>query len=300
MMTIQRAITIINLILITLIAYLGVALFYRVIATDTPSVLDRAISESPPAPPADSSDKPADTYALIAERDLFRTRTATPVQPAAQTQSIDALDETQLKLKLWGTVSGDPAKAYAVIEDLQKRQQDLYRIGDDIQQATLKMILREKVVITVAGKDEVLSMAENTPSGGRTVARAEPDSPDNEAEEFPPAEDPMVDRAQKVSLNRGIIDSAMQDVSKLMTEITITPHMEDGQSSGLAISNIRPNSIFRRMGLRNGDILVGVDGQEIRSVDDAMRFYESLKSSSELKVQINRRGQERTIDYSIR
>jgi general secretion pathway protein C len=119
-------------------------------------------------------------------------------------------------------------------------------------------------------------------------------------EEFPPTEDPMVDRAQKVSLNRGIIDSAMQDVSKLMTEITITPHMEEGQSSGLAISNIRPNSIFRRMGLRNGDILVGVDGQEIRSVDDAMRFYESLKSSSELKVQINRRGQERTIDYSIR
>jgi general secretion pathway protein C len=300
MMTIQRAITIINLILIILIAYLGVTLFYRVIAADTPSALGRAASESPPPPPAHSIDQPADAYALIAERDLFRTRTATPVQPAAQAQSIDALDETQLKLRLWGTVSGDPTKAYAVIEDLQKRQQDLYRIGDAIQQATLKMILREKVVITVAGKDEVLSMEENTRSSGRAVAGVESEQSLTEPEEFAPTEDRMMDRAQKVSLNRGIIDAAMQDVSKLMTEITITPHMEEGQSSGLAISNIRPNSIFRRMGLRNGDILVGVDGQEIRSVDDAMRFYESLRSASELKVQINRRGQERTIDYSIR
>ena len=97
-----------------------------------------------------------------------------------------------------------------------------------------------------------------------------------------------------------MIDEAMGDVSKLMTEIAIVPHMEDGQPAGLAMSKIKPNSIFRRMGLRNGDILKGVDGQEIRSVDDALKLYENLKEASSVNVQILRMGQQYNIDYNIR
>ena len=92
-----------------------------------------------------------------------------------------------------------------------------------------------------------------------------------------------------------MIDESLKDVNKLMTEIAIRPH-EDG----LALSNIKPNSVFRRMGLRNGDVLVGINGQEIRSVEDAMRLYEGLKSSSEVQVQLKRRGQDRSISYNIR
>ena len=97
-----------------------------------------------------------------------------------------------------------------------------------------------------------------------------------------------------------MINEAMQDISKLMTEITIQPHLEDGQPAGLALQNIQPNSVFRRMGLRNGDVLMGVDGQEIRSVDDALKLYQNLKDSDNVNVQLKRRGQERTINYNIR
>lgn len=75
---------------------------------------------------------------------------------------------------------------------------------------------------------------------------------------------------------------------------------KNGQSDGLAVSNIQPNSIFRRMGLRNGDILVGVDGQNFKSVDDALRLYDNLKTSDNVSVQIKRRGRLRTIDYNVR
>lgn len=300
-MTIQRAITIVNLILILLIAYFGVTLLYRMIATANPSALESAVSETLPVPKPLAMDQTAEFYRPIIERDLFRTKNVAAAQPAVQTQSqsLEALEETKLKLKLMGTVSGDLQRAYAVIEDGPKKEQNLYRIGDTIQHATLKMVLREKVVLTVAGKDEMLTMDEKPSASGRVSPMPTQESQTDESESMPP-EDMLMDRAQRVSLNRSMIDDALTDVAKLMTEITVTPHVEEGQSSGLAISNIKPNSIFRRMGLRNGDILVGIDGQEIRSVDDAMRFYESLRSSSELKVQINRRGQERTIDYSIR
>ena len=54
------------------------------------------------------------------------------------------------------------------------------------------------------------------------------------------------------------------------------------------------------MGLRNGDVLKSVDGQQIRTVDDALRLYESLKSSDSVTVELQRRGTDRTINYNIR
>ena len=92
-----------------------------------------------------------------------------------------------------------------------------------------------------------------------------------------------------------MIDESLQDVNKLMSEIAIRPHEE-----GLSLSNIKPNSVFRRMGLRNGDILLGINGKEIRSVEDAMQLYDGLRSASEVQVQLKRRGQERSISYNIR
>jgi general secretion pathway protein C len=92
----------------------------------------------------------------------------------------------------------------------------------------------------------------------------------------------------------------MTDVASLMTQMQVKPHMEDGLPAGLALSNIKPNSIFRRMGLRNGDIITGVDGNELSSVDDALKLVDDLKSSSGLSLQLKRRGQEKNIEYSIR
>jgi general secretion pathway protein C len=147
-------------------------------------------------------------------------------------------------------------------------------------------------VLTYNGRDEVLAMekieqANVTPGRGASV---------------PPVAAPRSNiRTQRVSLRRNMINDAMKDVSKLMTEIKISPHMgEDGQPSGLAVSDIKPNSIFRRMGLRNGDVLKSVDGQDIRTVDDALKLYESMKSAESLAVQIQRRGRDRTIEYHIR
>jgi general secretion pathway protein C len=44
---------------------------------------------------------------------------------------------------------------------------------------------------------------------------------------------------------------------------------------------------------------MGVDGQAITSVDDALRFYETLKSASDLKLQVQRRGRPLTLNYNF-
>ena len=234
--------------------------------------------------------QPVSAYKAVLERNLFDTRSTS--QPQPEKVDVESLEETKLNLKLWGTVSGSSDGDYAVIEDVKAREQNLYRTGDAIQTATVKEIYREKVVLTVDGKDEVLQMQElksgksASRPGGQPVRAGSPST--------------GTVRAQRISLRRSYIDQSMTDMASLMTQVQIKPHVENGVAAGLALSSIKPNSIFRSMGLRNGDVITGVDGAEISSVDDALKLVDNLKSSSNLSVQLKRRGREKSIEYSIR
>jgi general secretion pathway protein C len=288
--TIQRLCALTNLVLLTIGAYFGVTLLYQLIGLK----LTPAQSLSQPAPNIAGEGifrvQPISHYNPVLERDLFRVKKTSQSATASPSMNLEDLEKTQLNLKLWGTVSGDPQKAYAVIEDTQKREQNLYRTGDALQNATIKTILREKVILNVDGKDEVLSMEENAQQSPSMIAsRGRPyGSPASSST-----------REQRITLQRSMLNESFADVNKLMTQIAISPHLEDGQPAGLSLSRIAPNSIFRRMGLRNGDVLLGVNGQQIQSTDDALRMYESLKSSNEVQLQLKRRGRERTVHYYI-
>ncbi len=284
--------TVINLACITMMAYLAVNGFY---ANLDARLTSRPMSTPPPAYQVSkhhSPQRPLSDYDAVLERNLFDTRAPAQPKPDNQTVDLASLEQTKLNLKLWGTVSGSDNGAYAVIEDVKTREQDLYRAGDTIQTAVVKEIHREKVVLTVDGKDEVLQMQEL--DSGKSSFRA-----GGVGNRGTPAKT-QATRAQRISLRRSYIDQAMTDVASLMTQVKIAPHMEDGMPAGLSLSRIKPNSIFRRMGLRNGDVITGVDGNDISTVDDALRLVDNLKSSSNLSVQLKRRGREKSIEYRIR
>jgi len=286
-MSIQRAIILVNLALISLGAYCGAGLFYQIWALRMQPAQLEPIAKAKASASLAPDTKPFAAYRTILQRDLFKTQKASGLPSQEARINFEEMEETKLQLKLWGTVTGDAQQSYAVIEDTQKREQNLYRVGDSIQQATVKAILRAKVVLSVNGQDEVLAMEEMKQG---LASRAVPSRAGQQV-----SASRVPTRTQRVSLRRAMIDQAIQDVSKLMTEIKILPH-----ENGLALSDIKPNSIFRRMGLRNGDVLRSVDGQQIRSVDDALKLYESLKSADKVTVELQRRGTDRVIDYNIR
>jgi len=280
----------INLACITLSSYVVVDGFYGTLAARLTAGPEQSVRQVYSIDDIGASQSPLSAYQAVIERNLFDTRSSSV--PATRQVDVSALEETKLNLKLWGTVSGSSDGDYAVIEDVKAREQNLYRVGDAVQTATLKGIYREKVVLSVNGKDEVLQMQDL--QSGPAVMRPG-GLPDRGTGVSSGAA-----RAQRISLRRSYIEQSMQDMASLMTQVQIQPHMEDGVPAGLALSSIKPNSIFRRMGLRNGDVITGVDGSAISTVDDALKMVDSLRSASNLTVQLKRRGQEKNIEYRIR
>lgn len=301
--------TVMTLGFITLAAHLGVSIFYKTLTSRMDVVEPTAVTTRRAARLTPEAPRPLSTYQAIAKRNLFKTgdeaRTSDKSDATPPPQPVEDIAPTTLKLKLWGTVTGDGNRSYAVIEDPRKRMQNLYREGDTIQDnAVVKKILREQVILTVAGKDEMLSMEKV--ESGQQVARAAGISAAQKPRQSPRTTPFAAGSAsagggesQRYELKREQIEEAVSNVNQLMRQAKIRPHFRDGKPDGLTLSRIRPNSIFEQLGLKSGDIITGVDGENIESVDDALRFYNSLKSSSNVKIQIRRRGQEQNIEYNI-
>ena len=281
----------INVLLLTGAAYLGVSSFYQVVGARFevigPTIED---SEKETAPTRESVN-PLSEYKAIEERNLFRLA-GKQEETGPVKVDIEALQETRLQLKLWGTVTGNGQNAYAVIEDIKQRVQQLYHVEDAILNAIVKEIHREKVILEVDGAFEVLQMEEIRGTAGRSnVARLKRDRKPEGSKTL---------GSKSISLKRERIDEAVNDLGNLMKQVRIRPHYKDGQSDGLTLSGIRSSSIFSEMGFRNGDVIVGVDGKNIESVDDALSLYENLQSAENVQVQLRRRGRLQTIDYSVK
>jgi len=277
----KRYFTILNVLLITAAVFFMVKAFYKIAGAKIDHAPPSKAAARHVIPNEALTRHPLSDYRDIIERNLFKTKTGTGGRP--EKLDIESLTPTDLKLKLLGTVTGDEKEAYAVIEDTDVRRQNLYKIGDTIQNATLKMILREKVVLNVNGKDEILGI-EKVREERKTDRSSERKSASG---------------SQNITIKRSQIDTALQDVNTLMKQVRIQPHFQDGKPDGLRLTGVRPNSIFYNMGLKSGDIIMGVDGKNIESVDDALKFYQSLQSASKVQLQVKRRGRPKTIEYNI-
>jgi general secretion pathway protein C len=274
----------VNLGLITWIAAMVAGVFYNSLMhaynrlpvyEDSSEVVEQDV-------PQDDDIHPFTYYHDIISRDLFRTGYAKMVESSGHDDT-DNLETAKLDAQLWGTVSGNDSSRFAVIEtkdSANRRQQNLYREGDAIEHAVIKRILRDKVVISLAGKRQLL-LLEDYISQTRRRSSARRTAPGK--------------ATYRRIIRRSLIDRAVSDVGQLMTQAKIMPRKD-----GLVVSAIKPRSLFRRLGLHNGDVIEGVNGRTIQSVDDALSIYSRLRNDSSVTVDIKRGRRKRTMQYIIR
>jgi len=295
----KRYFVLINLALTTVAIYFGVAAFYKYEIGKLVVGPEAGINDKPSNNNRPAHLRPLSAYKAIETRNLFDVRikepTPTPSPPPKKKADVDALQKTDLKLKLFGTIfsvihgNGN----VAIIAD-NKNQQRLYRVGDSVENAIVKTILREKVILNVNGSDETLEIEKV--SGGQKKNIKPPVT----KRVKPKSKSPKPSRRTKIKVKRSELEESMNNLNEVFKQVRVRPHFFNGKPDGLTISGIKPQSVFRKLGLKSGDVILGVDGKNIRSVDDALEFYRSLGENAKLQLKLKRRGMPRTIDYDIR
>jgi len=293
MALIKKLYPIIYLGCITLFIHLCVQSFYQILGTYVPKSYDANASvKQYVATSRPKRIEPFSDFGNISKRNLFQTKTQAEIKkentpPPPEPVKEEPIKPTELKLKLLGTVAGDVKDSFAVILDKKKRQQNLYQVGDFVQNAMVDEIRKFSVILQVGDAKEILYLDDNPgidKPGERKSADFQPEAPTGE----------------KIVLSRRDLNQSMRNINQLMSQIRIRPHFNRGRPDGLSVNNIKRHSIFNKMGLRNGDIIQGVNGKKIKTVDDVMSLYQQLNSVSDIDLEIKRRGKPLNMQYQIR
>jgi general secretion pathway protein C len=111
--------------------------------------------------------------------------------------------------------------------------------------------------------------------------------------------------ARKVGEQQYILDSrrvqqSLENPEQLLTDARLLPNFVNGKQEGFKISEVLPDGLYHSLGLRNGDILLRVNGLEISNPEVAMQAMTALKGMNRVNLDIIRDGKNKAMSYQIR
>jgi general secretion pathway protein C len=255
---------------------------------------------SAPPPVAKLHDKAGD---VIVSRDVFCSG-CIPPKPTTTTESAPSNEWTKsaMQLELVSTMvcPSDDNYSMAVIRDMSTKEKDpeLYHRGSTIgaTAASVYRVLSKRVYILNGGKPEYLEL-----DGAAAPVAVAANTP-------PPAANPELGDIDKgvnctgnsCTIDRALVEKLLSNTTMLATAARFVPSIKDGKPNGFKLYAIRPQSIFGRIGLQNGDTIKAINGSEMTTPDAALGLYTKLRSASHLSVQLERRGETVALDYTIR
>ena len=110
---------------------------------------------------------------------------------------------------------------------------------------------------------------------------------------------PETDEISSASIKRKDINFYMKNVGQIWKNIRIKDYRVDRRLRGFKVTYVKKGSAFDSLGLKSGDIIIAINGEEIRSYSQVQKFYKRIDRIKQLNLTISRNGEERDIDYDI-
>lgn len=223
-----------------------------------------------------------DLQALL-DAQLFGKVAPTAVAPASTT--VAAIPTSSLDLTLTGVVAAG-SESLALIR-VNNEPETPFAIGEQVARGvTLKEVYSDRAIILRGGAVEALLLEEHTAGVGDLVP---PPPPTGNVVE------PQGNNSYRV--DRELVAEQMRDPD-IFRQALIVPNA----GGGFLVRQIKPGSIYEKLGLRVGDVIRKVNGRNINSVDEALRLYQQLgglDQVADVELEVLRAGRPEQLRYTV-
>jgi len=238
--------------------------------------------------PMETVTGPTVSHAAILDRNLFGAQLAGEVQVAVEIDEQEPLTKTKLPLKLLGTAASNNSElSRASVENEKTRESIVVAVGhrfEGLKRVRVKGIERARIILDNAGKLEELALYEDDEKQPKRQPRQTPRQARRRPE---PPRDTLNDRLAKLNGEDG------QGISRLLSSARIVPEYDpdDGSMLGMKVDAIKPDSLFQKAGLQNGDIITEVNGVVVDRLEATSRIMNELSTAQDLVLGYERDGQ---------
>lgn len=240
-------------------------------------------------------------FSAITNRNLFSSSGLIPDPLNSTKNSGEKKDNepvpSQLPITVIGTlVHSNPKKSIAALEIKSKNLTGSYSTGADIEGlATIEKIQRNIVIIRNRSTG-VLEFIELNKAGNKVAFGA------SKAELVKPGKEVQNIGNNTFAIKRSDLLKYTNDLSSVLMQARAVPNRDPntGEINGFRVLDMQPGSIYEQLGLQRMDVIKGVNGEPVDSVQKAMEMYNTLKNGTQVKMQIERGGKTETFTYDVK
>jgi general secretion pathway protein C len=96
------------------------------------------------------------------------------------------------------------------------------------------------------------------------------------------------------------IAKTLSNLNDVAMQARIVPAFKDGVAQGFKLFSIRPDSIYTKIGIQNGDVIKRINGLDMNSPEKALEIYSKLKDSARIDIEVERNGAAVRKTYNVR
>lgn len=245
----------------------------------------------------------------IKNANIFKTTQVEAVKNDKRPNDVNKKCETadrksSLPIKLVNTiVLQDSVKSIASVSVRSNSKLESFRVGDKISSlATIGKIDRLRLIVKNLSTGDCESIeGKLTPgqrSRGNKLTVLTPSASRDYKKQLKKVEGIDTDGVN-FKIKKEFLQEKLKDINALLTQARgIKIDNPDGSLS-FKIVDIEPGSIYDYLGIQNGDIIKGIDGEPIRNLNEVMKLFGNVANLKTMNLTVSRDGEETPRAYKI-
>jgi type II secretion system protein C len=210
------------------------------------------------------------------------------------------LPPSALALRLTGILFDRerPAQSACLIRcDTQPGRQSIFSMGERAcGVAEIREVRQDAVVVEnlEAKRLELLTFPAMTPQAAAPPRPLEP-VPDSA-----PTPEPL-----QVALPDEAVQTAIANLPELLSSAFAVPRYRDVEGGprvidGFVVTQVKPSGTAERLGLRNGDVILDVNGQVLDGMPTVMRLFGQLQATPQVTITVLRDGRRMSVVFNTK
>ncbi len=186
-----------------------------------------------------------------------------------------------------------------VITVSQKNKTSVLVRGDKIDGYVLDAATAQEAIFLRDGKSYRIRLIDSSGnSEGESSVRYISDEPTKpESQAAPKGE--IIEADGLTIVDRTLLDHYGKNMGDIWKNIGIKEIKEGDKIKGFKVNFVKRGSDFSKLGLRRGDVIKSINGQELNSYNSAFEIYKNIDTMDGLTLKIKRGKEEMELEYEI-
>ncbi len=178
-----------------------------------------------------------------------------------------------------------------------KNKKEVLAIGEELAGFKLKDVGLDYALFTKDGKDYKIDLYKNKKNQTKQKSNTNQPTQTKQKEE---KKDKVYKDGDVTVIPKSLLNHYKTNITEIQKNVGMLPYYKDKKLQGFRVNYIKQNSEFSKLGLKIGDIIIAINGEEINSFDVPMRYFKNIDSLNAITLTVKRGNKTEEIEYETR